>query len=259
MLNTAETRKLFSDGARVDLDHSMVDRVSMGDELQSSFDQYTSPAGSERMDSWSSAGGVYRDFGKRIFDFVASAILLIMLLPLFLFIAIGVALDGGPVFFSHRRIGKDGRTFLCHKFRSMVTDAEARLADCLARDPTAAREWARDHKLTNDPRITRWGAFLRQTSLDELPQLVNVIRGDMSLVGPRPVTKAELSRYGWRSHRYLAVKPGVTGLWQVSGRNDLDYGERVRLDVRYAETVTLHGDVVILLRTVLAVLKMTGR
>jgi lipopolysaccharide/colanic/teichoic acid biosynthesis glycosyltransferase len=141
----------------------------------------------------------------------------------------------------------------------MVPDAEARLADFLARDEAAAEEWARDHKLSHDPRITRIGDFLRKSSLDELPQLVNVLRGEMSLVGPRPITEAELRRYGPFAPRYLAVKPGLTGPWQVSGRNDIEYDERVLLDARYAGGITFAGDMMILLRTALVVLKMTGR
>ena len=141
----------------------------------------------------------------------------------------------------------------------MVVGAEARLQDLLARDPVAAAEWARDFKLSVDPRVTRIGDFLRKSSLDELPQLWNVLRGEMSLVGPRPITEKELQRYGPYAQRYLSVRPGVTGLWQVSGRNDIEYVDRVRLDARYVDTISFGGDVGILLRTGLTILHMTGR
>lgn len=141
----------------------------------------------------------------------------------------------------------------------MVPHAEARLTELLANDPVAAAEWARDHKLTNDPRVTRVGVFLRKSSLDELPQLINVLFGEMSLVGPRPVTEEELQRYGPFAQRYLSTKPGLTGLWQISGRNNIDYDECVLLDARYAESVTFAGDMVILFRTVFTVLRMTGK
>jgi lipopolysaccharide/colanic/teichoic acid biosynthesis glycosyltransferase len=203
--------------------------------------------------------GPYRQYGKRVFDVVVGALLLVSMSPLLVLVAVLASLDGGRPFFSHRRVGLGGATFMCHKFRSMVPDAERKLAEVLASDPAAAAEWARDSKLRNDPRVTPIGDFLRKSSLDELPQLVNVLRGEMSLVGPRPVTRDELARYGVHAVSYEAVRPGVTGPWQVAGRNDLSYQERVRLDVRYARDVNLRDDVVILLRTVLAVLRMTGK
>ena len=201
----------------------------------------------------------YAQTGKRAFDIVVSAALLILFAPLFLIIAALVSLDGASPFFSHRRVGLGGMPFPCYKFRSMVMDSDARLAQVLATNAVAAEEWARDQKLTDDPRVTPIGNVLRRTSLDELPQLLNVLRGEMSLVGPRPVTEDELLRYGAFVRHYLAIRPGLTGLWQVSGRNELSYEERVRLDVRYADRITFLGDLFILFRTAVIVLMMTGR
>jgi exopolysaccharide production protein ExoY len=184
---------------------------------------------------------------------------LIFLLPLMIVVALAVfSHDGGPIVFAHRRIGKDGKTFPCLKFRSMAVDAEQRLKDVLANDPEARAEWERDHKLRNDPRVTKLGAFLRKTSLDELPQLFNVLRGEMSLVGPRPIVSGEIAKYGRRFHHYCAVKPGITGIWQVSGRNDTTYRARVAMDCIYAKTRTIGLDLSILFLTVPAVLQRRG-
>lgn len=203
--------------------------------------------------------GAYRAWGKRAFDIVAATALLVLLAPVMAVLAGLVMLDGGRPIFAQRRIGHRGRPFRCLKFRTMVPDAEARLHAVLAADPVAADEWARDQKLAQDPRITRLGALLRRSSLDELPQLFNVLRGEMSLVGPRPVTEPELERYGLAARVYRSVRPGVTGPWQVSGRNATGYAERVALDVRYARDHGLFSDVAILLRTVGAVIALTGR
>ncbi|AQR61181.1 sugar transferase [Brevundimonas sp. LM2] len=186
-------------------------------------------------------------------------IILIALAPLMCAVALMVFLqDRGPVFFGHRRIGRDGRTFACMKFRSMAVDAEARLQHLLATDENARLEWAADHKLRKDPRITGLGVFLRKSSLDELPQLFNVLRGEMSLVGPRPVVQAEAERYGrWFTH-YCAVRPGITGLWQVSGRNEVSYRKRVAMDVLYSKRKSAGLDLFILLNTVPAVLLRKG-
>jgi lipopolysaccharide/colanic/teichoic acid biosynthesis glycosyltransferase len=184
---------------------------------------------------------------------------LLFALPIMLGVGFAVFIqDGGPVLFAHRRIGRDGRSFRCLKFRSMATDAEARLADLLARDPQARAEWEQDHKLRNDPRVTRLGEFLRKSSLDELPQLFNVLRGEMSLVGPRPIVEAEIAKYGRRFPQYCAVKPGITGLWQISGRNDTSYRTRVALDCLYAERRSLLLDAKVLAATVPAVLMRRG-
>ena len=184
---------------------------------------------------------------------------LVFLLPVMLFVALAVfAQDGGPILFAHRRIGLNGRTFPCLKFRSMAVDAEERLAALLASDPTARAEWEADHKLRRDPRVTHLGAFLRKTSLDELPQLINVLRGEMSLVGPRPIVEAEVPKYGRRFRNYCQVKPGITGLWQVSGRNDTSYRTRVALDCVYARRRNIGLDAYIIAATVPAVLTRRG-
>ena len=167
--------------------------------------------------------------------------------------------DGGPVLFLHKRIGRDGREFGCLKFRTMVTDSDAALARHLAENPEARREWERTQKLTDDPRILPViGTFLRKFSLDELPQIYNVLTGDMSLIGPRPVTRDELGRYGDAARYYLAVRPGVSGKWQVSGRSQTTYEERVQMDLEYVQNWTLLGDLKILFRTVGVVLSQDG-
>lgn len=196
---------------------------------------------------------------REIVSVAISLVLLVLLLPLFVMIALAISSqDRGPVLFSQERIGRNGRPFRCLKFRSMAVDAEQRLADYLACDADARQEWARDHKLKSDPRITPIGAYLRRSSLDELPQLINVIRGDMALVGPRPIVAAEVHRYGHRFRHYCRVKPGITGLWQVSGRNDVSYRRRVAMDALYARTRTLAGDALILFQTIPAVLLRKG-
>ena len=195
---------------------------------------------------------------KRAFDLAAASFLLILFGPLLLLIALAVRCDGGPALFGHRRIGAGGTSFRCWKFRSMVLDSEAVLAQTLASDPVARAEWDKDFKLRRDPRVTPLGNFLRKSSLDELPQLFNVLKGEMSLVGPRPIVAAEVERYGQAMEEYRACKPGITGLWQVSGRNDVDYAERVELDRRYAWSWSLRGDLIILVRTLGVVARRSG-
>ncbi|WP_340318248.1 sugar transferase [Rhizorhabdus argentea] len=195
----------------------------------------------------------------RLLDIVVSLGLLIFLAPLMLIVASMVYLTNpGPIFFAHRRLGLNGGTFPCFKFRSMVVDAEQRLAHLLATDAAAREEWDRDFKLRCDPRITSIGNFLRKTSLDELPQFVNVLRGEMSLVGPRPIVQGEVERYGRYFSEYSRVKPGITGLWQVSGRNNVHYRRRVALDVSYARNKSLGLDLRILVMTVPAVVLAKG-
>lgn len=197
--------------------------------------------------------------GKRTFDFLAALGGLIFLSPVMITLAVLVRLqDGGPALFAHTRIGRNGKPFKCYKFRSMVTDAQQRLDTLLANDPEAAAEWARDQKLRKDPRVTGLGRFIRKTSLDELPQLLNILKGEMSVVGPRPVIMDELARYGTHVDEYLSVTPGVTGPWQVSGRNDVSYEERVQMDASYARNWTVLGDIWITLKTVPAVLLSRG-
>ena len=187
---------------------------------------------------------------KRAFDLVAASVLLLFLAPLLALVAAKIRLtDGGGVIFAHTRVGRHGRLFPCFKFRTMVPNSAEVLAELLARDPIARAEWAKDRKLKSDPRITPLGHFLRKTSLDELPQLLNVVRGEMSLVGPRPVVPDELELYGEARLYYLQVRPGLTGLWQISGRNDIDYERRVGLDAWYVRNWTLWYDILILVRT----------
>ena len=195
----------------------------------------------------------------RVLDVLIASAILVFIAPLMLVIAALIRFqDGGPALFRQSRVGYGGETFKCLKFRTMVIDAEARLNALLARDPEALREWKADHKLRKDPRITALGAFLRKSSLDELPQLFNVLKGEMSLVGPRPIVPAEIPRYGrWFSH-YCTVKPGVTGLWQVNGRNDVSYQRRVALDVLYARTYGVRRYIQIMAATVPAVLLRSG-
>ena len=196
---------------------------------------------------------------KRTLDIVASALGLIFLVPAMLTIALLIKLqDGGPVFYGHTRIGINGRRFKCWKLRSMHVNSAAMLEAHLAANPEAAVEWAATRKLTNDPRITPLGDFLRKSSLDELPQLWNVLKGEMSLVGPRPVTRDELDMYGKQRRYYLLVRPGITGLWQVSGRSKASYDRRVELDRQYLEAWTFVRDLEILLLTVPAVLSRDG-
>ncbi len=202
---------------------------------------------------------IYRRFGKRGFDLALCLILLPVLAPLIFALWVLVQRDGGRGFYAHQRIGQDGNTFKCWKIRTMVTDSAERLEAHLKSCPEAAEEWARDHKLANDPRITRIGGFLRKTSLDELPQLWNVIRGEMSFVGPRPIVLDEMEKYGAYQATYLAMKPGVTGMWQVSGRNDVTYDERVQMDVDYFKSINFRLDVTLILKTVATVVQRTGK
>ena len=197
---------------------------------------------------------------KRGLDILGAGGLLLLGLPVLLLIAIIVGLDGGPILFRHTRVGLGGQRFPCLKFRSMVTDADKRLATLLAEDAAAAEEWAIRRKLPRDPRITRIGRFMRRTSLDELPQLVNVLCGDMSLVGPRPVVREELDLHYSPSaaDAYCEVRPGITGLWQISGRSNTTYAERVNLDIRYVRDWSFGRDIGILLKTIPAVLKRRG-
>ena len=180
---------------------------------------------------------------------------LIFLAPALLTIALLIKLtDRGPILYRHTRVGRQGERFQCLKFRSMATDSAERLARILLDDPHAAEEWELHQKLRNDPRVTMIGKFLRKSSLDELPQLLNVLQGDMSIVGPRPITRAELNRYGKDRRYYLLVRPGITGLWQVSGRSSTGYERRIRFDREYLEEWSWLGEFWIILMTIPAVL-----
>ncbi|WP_288921802.1 undecaprenyl-phosphate galactose phosphotransferase WbaP [uncultured Phascolarctobacterium sp.] len=196
---------------------------------------------------------------KTIFDFALTLVGTVAISPILIFIAIWIYIDSpGPVIFKHTRIGKNGKKFLCYKFRSMCIDAKEKLAELLENDPVAKAEWKRDFKLKNDPRITKSGAFLRRTSLDELPQIFNVLKGEMSLVGPRPVIEEELERYGEYVNDYLMVKPGITGMWQINGRNDTSYAERVCMDSWYVRNWSIWIDNLILWRTLKSVIRCKG-
>jgi Undecaprenyl-phosphate galactose phosphotransferase WbaP len=196
---------------------------------------------------------------KRCLDLTLTLLGCALILPLLLFIAIWIKLDSpGPVLYSQQRVGRSGRSFKAWKFRSMIRNADQVLNRCLAQDPQLRREWEQDHKLRNDPRVTRAGRFLRGTSLDELPQLWNVAMGEMSLVGPRPIVEAEIPKYGNKFDLYTKVESGLTGLWQISGRNDVSYDERVNLDAFYVRNWSVWLDFYILFRTVEAVLVRKG-
>jgi exopolysaccharide production protein ExoY len=191
---------------------------------------------------------------KRLFDCVAAGIGLVVLSPFLAFVFLLVKLEGGgDALFRHTRVGRNGHAFKCLKFRTMVQDADVRLAELL-KDPVIAAEWRETQKLKKDPRITKIGGFLRKTSLDELPQLWNIFVGEMSLVGPRPVTTPELARYGNAVAAYLSVRPGLTGPWQIGGRSDTTFEKRVGMDHQYAISATFANDLVCILKTATVVL-----
>lgn len=198
-------------------------------------------------------------FVKYSFDWIATALGMIAISPLLLLICICIKLDSpGPILFAHRRIGKDGKAFNCYKFRSMCKDAEARLEKILVEDEEVKEEWGKSFKIKNDLRVTKVGKFLRKTSLDELPQILNVLKGEMSLVGPRPIVGEELVRYGEYVDDYLVVRPGITGMWQVNGRSDTTYDERVRMDSWYVRNWNFWLDIMLLWKTIKTVFKCEG-
>ena len=206
------------------------------------------------------AAPVTRQAGAiRTLDIVVAGVALTLLVPVLLAVALAIKLlDPGPLLFAHQRLGEGGRPFRCLKFRSMTVDADARLARLLEVDLAARAEWAETQKLRDDPRITRLGRFLRRSCLDELPQLVNVLRGEMSLVGPRPITADEAVRYGRHFPVYCSLKPGITGLWQVKRQEQTSYRRRVAFDLAYARSRSLGLNLAILLRTVPTVLRGQG-
>lgn len=196
---------------------------------------------------------------KRQFDVCCALCGLAALLPIFLLVAFAIKIaDGGPIFFRHKRVGRNGASFDCLKFRTMRTNASAILESHLRSSAEARQEWLETRKLKNDPRVTAIGTFLRKTSLDELPQVLNIIVGEMSVVGPRPVVSDEIALYGVDAQHYFTARPGLTGLWQVSGRNDVSYADRVRLDRRYVENWSFATDIGIVLRTIPAVFMSRG-
>jgi len=196
---------------------------------------------------------------KRSLDLSVASLAVVFALPIFALLYVAIRLSSpGPVFYGQRRIGQNGRYFTAWKFRSMVTDADAVLEQHLSRDPELRRQWELTHKLPNDPRVLPVGKLLRKSSLDELPQLWNVIRGEMSLVGPRPIVDAEVPRYGDTFAYYKMVRPGVTGMWQISGRSNTSYAERVRYDEYFVRNWSVWLDLYILFRTVKTVLLREG-
>jgi len=194
----------------------------------------------------------------RALDVAIAIFGILFLLPLFIAVALVLTFQSGPILIAHRRIGRGGRRFNCLKFRSMIVNAEERLVQILRDDPAAREEWLKNHKLRNDPRITPVGGFLRRSSLNELPQLFNVLRGDMSIVGARPIVEAEIVRYGRRIRNYYSVKPGITGIWQVSGRNDVEYRTRVAMDCLYAKSARPSLYLWLVVATIPAVLSRRG-
>jgi Undecaprenyl-phosphate galactose phosphotransferase WbaP len=200
-----------------------------------------------------------RQVPKRLLDLALSSLALLFLAPILLAIMIAIKIESpGPALFGHLRIGRNGRFFRAWKFRTMAHNADKVLERYLAANPEARAEWERDHKLKNDPRVTAVGRFLRKTSLDELPQLWNVLSNEMSMVGPRPIVEAEIPKYGNSYSVYTRVKGGVTGLWQVSGRSDVSYDERVKLDTFYVRNWSVWLDLCILYRTIGTVLFRNG-
>jgi exopolysaccharide production protein ExoY len=197
---------------------------------------------------------------KRIFDVIFSTFALTIFLPVYLIIALAILLTSkGKVFFVQERIGRGGHTFKCLKFRTMYPDADKRLDTILQKDPTLKVEWLRQRKLKNDPRITPIGSFLRKTSLDELPQFWNVLKGDLSVVGPRPVVHDEIvNHYGMKAAKILSIRPGITGIWQVSGRSDTSYSTRIKLDEKYVDNHSISLDLKLIMRTIPKMINTKG-
>ena len=196
---------------------------------------------------------------KRTADIMVSSIALVFLLPLFAVISIFIKSDSkGKAIFTQTRIGEDGKLFKLYKFRTMIPNADEKLKELLAKDNSAREEYQKNKKLKNDPRVTRVGAFLRKTSLDELPQLINVLKGEMSLIGPRPYLPREQDDMGVYYRNIIQSKPGITGLWQVSGRSNTTFNERLKIDLEYNARKSLKQDFVILIKTVSVLLKKEG-
>lgn len=193
---------------------------------------------------------------KRVIDVILASVALILLSPLFAIIAIAIKIDSkGPVFFAHKRIGKNGKIIKLYKFRSMVINAEELIKSFT---PEQMKEYKENYKLTNDPRITKVGKFLRKTSLDELPQLINIINGDLSIIGPRPVVADELEKYGVNKDKFLSVTPGLTGYWAANGRSNTTYEQRMKMELYYIDNLSLKMDIKVFFKTILSVLKKEG-
>ena len=193
---------------------------------------------------------------KRVIDVILASVALILLSPLFVIIAIAIKIDSkGPVFFAHKRIGKNGKIIKLYKFRSMVINAEELIKSFT---PEQMKEYKENYKLTNDPRITKVGKFLRKTSLDELPQLINIINGDLSIIGPRPVIADELEKYGTNKDKFLSVTPGLTGYWAANGRSNTTYEQRMEMELYYIDNLSLKMDIKVFFKTILSVVKKEG-
>lgn len=198
----------------------------------------------------------YYIYIKRILDILLGTIGLIILLPIFVVIGIFIKIDSkGPVFFLHKRIGKNGKEFKMYKFRTMHENAEDMIKNFTEEQ---MKEWKENYKLANDPRITKVGDFLRRTSLDELPQIINIVKGDLSIIGPRPVIKEELEKYGENKEKFLSVKPGLTGYWASSGRSETSYRKRMKMELYYVDNISFQFDMKIFFRTVISVIKKEG-
>ncbi len=199
-------------------------------------------------------------FIKRVMDIIGAIIGIILMIPITL--GIGIANffvgDKGPIFYTHERIGKNGKHFKMYKYRSMCIDADKKLEELLEQDEEARKEWEANQKLQNDPRVTKVGNFLRKTSLDEVPQFINVLLGEMSLVGPRAVVDGEIERFGIQKDKILSVKPGITGRWAANGRSNIDYEERVAMEAAYVDDFSIFQDIKIIIKTIACVLKKEG-
>ena len=199
-------------------------------------------------------------FIKRVMDIIGAIIGIILMIPITL--GIGIANffvgDKGPIFYTHERIGKNGKHFKMYKFRSMCIDADKKIEELLEQDEEARKEWEANQKLQNDPRVTKVGNFLRKTSLDEVPQFINVLLGEMSLVGPRAVVDGEIERFGIQKDKILSVKPGITGRWAANGRSNIDYEERVAMEAAYVDDFSIFQDIKIIIKTIACVLKKEG-
>ncbi len=218
--------------------------------------EFTDPLTGSLTGSLTGAKGLYRRFFKRAFDVVIVLLLALMVLPLLLVFGVLIRLDGGPAFYSQPRVGRNGRIFRFWKLRSMTVDADRRLAELLESDAAARAEWITTQKLKNDPRITPLGRVLRKTSLDELPQLWNVVRGDMSLVGPRPMMPNQTKLYP--GHAYYSLRPGLTGFWQISDRNESSFASRAAFDADYSRRLSFLTDMLVLAATAWVVVRGTG-
>lgn len=189
---------------------------------------------------------------KRLFDIIFSVMILILTAPMMVLIALMVRFSSkGKIVYAHERVGRGGKSFRCFKFRTMYADADSRLKDILESCPQLKQEWEQTHKLKNDPRVTKIGKFLRKTSLDEFPQFWNVLKGDLSVVGPRPVVHHEITKHlGPKASKILSIRPGLTGLWQISGRSDVSYANRIKMDEQYVDSHSILLDLKIIAKTI---------